>query len=707
MKRLSCINWLLIFFNTTLFPAQPFPRFFKELSLLVDTSAYTYPVDTIHFHSVPCLVFRYQNTETPATLSFRLYDNSINRLFFIPAAGIQLLDSVYAIDGEFRCRFLFNQNLTTGGILPLTFVVPGVSDSNTRYQRVYLFPVTKTTIQLRPLNNTLYIGEEMVTELYTNHPENIRITNTWATQNNIDYKLSEKFGQVRLHLVANELGNKTIRLRLQTYIPDLNEKKKPVYDLPEISYDFTVQKSRLQFLSIDNNDITLDNKTKLDGIEVQIDNSLLLQTGKTYRIEASEEQGSPLIAELYTKNHLANNKVLCVLRVYNYHRKPEGYLYIKDGDKSKFITNFNITPQTTISKLSILRPGEDWTTRPVVYPGEQIEVKLEGEALYKADIEFPGAILIEDQSLYRSEDVATYRITIPYTINKKTIELLNHKQRTAHSLKVSEHQKPRAFDFITLVPDNSSYRISEISKPLMCRKTMSDIIVTFDPQKIDEQSKLYGKQYLTLTVRIIDRKNNLIELRELKNIVVCPGENSHRHIYYTGDKCQIGPISINSLINHKTYDLEEWSKLEITLQHQPEKYTTPGEAKQIDIYLQRLINFDIDVSFPAGLLIKKGGESGYGSFSGISMAMIAQFSFYHPHKIARFRPYKIGAGFLALNAFDYSDNSSRDVGAVVLGSLYPTTRDSRLSFPLFLGGGYLLDSKRWFYLVGPGIRIKL
>jgi hypothetical protein len=115
------------------------------------------------------------------------------------------------------------------------------------------------------------------------------------------------------------------------------------------------------------------------------------------------------------------------------------------------------------------------------------------------------------------------------------------------------------------------------------------------------------------------------------------------------------------------------------------------------------------VSFPAGLLTKRFNQEGFGTLSGVSMAIIAQFSFYHPRRIAKFRPFKFGAGFLALNAFNFSENSNnRDVGVVVLGSLYPLQGKARkLSFPLFLGAGYFLSEKQFFYLLGPGIRVQL
>ena len=71
------------------------------------------------------------------------------------------------------------------------------------------------------------------------------------------------------------------------------------------------------------------------------------------------------------------------------------------------------------------------------------------------------------------------------------------------------------------------------------------------------------------------------------------------------------------------------------------------------------------------------------------------------------KPYKIGGGFLALNAFNFSESVgiNRDMGIVLIGSIFPTRRDSRMSFPLYVGGGYFLNQKEWFMLLGPGIRV--
>ena len=174
---------------------------------------------------------------------------------------------------------------------------------------------------------------------------------------NLNYRISKTFNQIRIHIVAKSLGRQVVSVPLKLKRPMLNENREAVFDLPLIEHAFIVRQSRLQFLNVDRNEVTLDDSTQRQGIEIQIDNSRLLKMQKTYRIEKQEEPGGSLVAEIYTKNSLTNNQVLCVLRVYNYHRKSDGYLYIKDGDAARFITNFEITPKTTISRISILRNG--------------------------------------------------------------------------------------------------------------------------------------------------------------------------------------------------------------------------------------------------------------------------------------------------------------------------------------------------------------
>jgi hypothetical protein len=237
---------------------------------------------------------------------------------------------------------------------------------------------------------------------------------------------------------------------------------------------------------------------------------------------------------------------------------------------------------------------------------------------------------------------------------------------------------------------------------------VKDVVFSFQPELIDQNNQLFGKQYLTIDVKVTGKRNELIDLKTIKNVVVCPDVSSPRYEYYDKKDCTREEVKLNNYISPKTYDLDNWAKIEFEVKHQDDKYQEEGFNKKIDLILQKDYTFDIDVSFPAGLLMKKANDDNYGNFGGISMAMIAQFSFYHPEKIGKLRPYKIGAGFLALNAFNFDpENTDRDLGVVILGSLYPSRKEHKLSFPLFVGGGYLLSESTWFWLLGPGIRVRL
>jgi hypothetical protein len=184
---------------------------------------------------------------------------------------------------------------------------------------------------------------------------------------------------------------------------------------------FKVKTSRMAFLNLDKREITYDDDIRKTGIEITLDNHKSLIINKTYRIENQEKPGGALIAELFTKNSLANDKVLCIMRAYNLHRQTEGYLYIKDGDDAKFITNLSITPKTAISGIQIMRNGEEWTSNTTVYPGETIDVKMEGEGLHKARFYWEDVNNITSDTMNKNENIQFFKLQIPLNVNKRKI----------------------------------------------------------------------------------------------------------------------------------------------------------------------------------------------------------------------------------------------------------------------------------------------
>ncbi len=687
---------------------------FQNVILKVDTLEFSYLKNTVSLDGERKIYFSYNDEDEVVQVDLVPFTGIRARgLRLLPSGDYDLIDSLLWVGPQlvrYKVRF---HNLTKTDFLKFSFTVADSANSS-RIVDVPLFPSTKTAIAFYPSNDEIYIGEEKVFELSASNLQNIPEIMEWKTSGVIDYRLTINSNQLMLHVLAKSLGRHTLKFTLKTKKPYIDSLGHISYELPPVNFSFLVLQSRLRFLNIDKKEVTLDEKAKMEGIEIQIDYEPGLEMGKTYRLENQEESGGPLITELFTKNLLANNKVLCILRPYNYHRSSEGYLYIKDGDRAKFITNLSITPKTSISKISVMHEGVDWNTNLNANPGEVIDVKVEGQSLYKANLVWEDVENLTSDTTLKTENFVMFKLKVPVNISKKRIELYNHGEPTGYALNVKEYQIARDFDFITLNYGAGDKVVSNVTGVLMYSKTIRDIVFDFDRNKIDTPEKLNGKQYLKIDIKITGKNNELIELQTIENVVIVPGEKSPRSQYYSRGDETATAISLNKYLRKKTYELEDWAKIEISVSDQKDKYNEQTFKKDIELYIQRDMTFDIDVSFPAGLLINTfgvadGQSSQYQNFGGISMAMIAQFSFYDQERPGKYKPYRIGAGFLALNTFNLTSDSNveRDMSIVILGSIYPTRRDLKLSFPLYLGGGYKLNQGKWFILLGPGIRVKL
>jgi len=667
---------------------QDITDIFDDIILRTDTSEYSYQENQVSFRGKPHLAFQFWDPDPVCEVTLHVIQgDSLAGIQLLPSGDFEVVDSLMYIDNDkarFKVRFL---DLLNSDFLKFSFKFTDTLRQDAGPAELNLLPYTPTHLKLYAPSDELYVGEEKVFELLTNNIENIRLDNDWVESEQFNYRISKTFNQIRLHVVPKLLGRQQIAVPVKVKKPILNDNKDVVFDLPVIEHSFFVRQSRLQFLNVYQNEVTLDDSTRSQGIEIQMDNSRHLQMQKTYRIERQEEAGGSLIAELFTKTSLTNNRVLCVLRVYNYHRKSDGYLYIKDGDNARFITNFEITPKTTVSRISILRDGL-WSRNLTVYPGEFINVKIEGEGLHKANFSFEQ---MEDvtalDSLIRGEELALYRFKVPMDVSVRRLELFNHAQPTGISLNVREYQSPRPFDYLWINYRGIRTSIADLPSTVLVDGTIQNLIFGSDPDMIDSDKKLYGKQYLRMDITITGRRNELIEVKTIDNIVICPGIHSPRAEYYNRSDCGINQFDLNKYFRKKTSSLEIWSQIKVRVSNQNDKYSSSGRTQEFDMVLRKPTSFDVEVSFPAGLITvskrEEGSPDGIGQLTGISIAMIGQFTFYHPEKINVQRPYKIGAGFLALNTFNFSaDVTDRDIGIVVLGSL-------------------------WFFLIGPGIQVRL
>lgn len=683
----------------------------RDVSLRTDTATYQLSRHTVVVQGEPTLFFWFRRDDE--TVEVRLYPERIagdKPLRLRRSSDFQQLDSLTReADGSWRTRLKF-QDLTSSQFIRLVVEQPGAAGEETLRDVVPLLPVAYTSVGLRAPDDELFVGEEKVLELSSSNPRNVRATGEWVRTEEFDHRVTrEPNGTLRLHILPKQLGRRTLTVKLQSERPMLQSGGRLNYQLPALRQEFVVKATRLRFLTPDKRMITLDEVTRRRGAELILDNGRFFELRRTYRIEDQEEAGGTLIGELFTRQYLSNDRVLCYLRPYNTHRQTEGYLYLKLTDQALYVTNLDITPKTTISGVQVLHRGGDWTSSLSVSPGETVDVRLEGEGLQKARFHFEDLPVIPSDSSIRTDSRVVLRVRVPVTFDKRKSSILNAGQPTSFSLSVREFQRPHPLDFVTVSYGEAARPITRLNGPVLYGHTIRDVVFNFNPNGIDSETALYGKQLLSFEIRTLNSKGELVEIRNVDNVVICPGDNSPRAVFYQDKACRTDALSLNALLGRKTYDLDDWSRIIVTVRHQPGQYSDPGFTQVVELVLKRTYKFDIDVSFPGGLLTKRAGESSYTDFGGISLATLAQFSFYHPEKINRLRPYKIGAGFVALNAFNLTSSTTvqRDLGLVVLGSVYPTRRDAKLTFPLYLGGGYLLTKKKAFLMFGPGIGVRL
>jgi hypothetical protein len=680
----------------------------QDIQINVDTLSFSYKKDVINFRNTPHLAFQYFEEEQ--TIEVVLKPN--NKYFFegkkiniIKSADFDVLDSISWIEEDFyKARIRF-KSISKSDFLNIIFTVSDLEKSN-NYE-VKLFPFTETKATFYTGNDDLYIGEEKRFEVITNNNNNLVLDGIWYKVDNFEYRLFENEGRAFISIIPNKLGENQFKINFQTKKPFLNSQKKVSYQLENQVFNFNVKSSRLSFIKIDNKEVIVSSDNR-EGFEIQLDNHRYLQINKTYRIEDREEKGGPLIAELYTLRRLSNDKILCVFRPYLLHQSTDGYLFIKDCDIPMFVTNINILPEAKIDKISILRSGSNWSNDRILYPGETVEIKINGEGLNQAKFVFEDLQDLTSDTIIRNDKSVTYKLRVPININKTKVEVYNNNKQMGVSFQIKEFQKAKPLDFVKINYGEGTTTVTQINQTILYSHVVKDVVLSFDYNKIDTYTDLFGKQFLEVDIRITGNRDELVEMQKIDLVEVCPGDNSPRSAFYQNGNCNRQEISLNALLSRKTHSLDEWSKIEITVRHKRDKYDKEGYSQRIVLVLQKLVTFDIDVSFPAGLIIKKVGVDGFPGLGGISLAMLAQFSFYDNEKIRVLKPYKIGAGFLAQNALNFNpDVQDRDLAFVVIGSLYPIRKERKLSFPLFGGFGYFINQSKLFYLIGPGIRISL
>jgi len=678
----------------------------EDIIIRVDTNDFSLAKNLIMHKGQPHLYFEATNPSAFCELIFFIVESAkVKQIQLMGSDDFEMVDTLVRLETDyFRTKIKF-KNLFDSPFPSL--VIRLVLESGTEQLRfVRLLPGMRTVVQSRIQEEELFVGDERTFQLSGVHLRNVESQNAWEKVGGVNYQIVDDGPRKLLKLLPSDLGAVRLMLNLKTKLPCLDAGGKLTWTLPTIRYDFQIKTSRLSFLNPDKREVIMSDPGK-QQIEIQLDKHKNLFLKTTYRVEAQEEAGGMLIGELFTRSYLANDKVLCWFRPYDLHKMSQGYLYIKEGDEAEFVTNFNILEKLQVNKVELQREGGDWSANLGVFPGEKLQVKLEGTGLTYHRFALEGIGEVQLDTVVSNENQAYFALAIPKDFSARRIGLFSNRKPTGWELQLREAQTARPLDFVNVGISEEVYPLTQFDKPFLYDKTIKDIVISFDPEKIDTKSKLYGKQYLSLEVNVYNNRRDLIEVKRIENIVVCPGESSIRFPFYDNKDCNRGNINLNNLLIHKTADLPDWSRIEIIVRHRSDKHGGQSFTQKADIILQKHYKFDIDISFPAGLLVKRVNEGRIGNLSGISLAIIAQFSFFKPDKIEKYRPFRFGAGFVAIDAFNFNNNNpNRDVGVVALASVFPTRQSARFSFPIYAGFGYFINNDTWFYLLGPGIQVR-
>lgn len=626
----------------------------------------------------------------------------------LPSSTYEIIDSLTQINGSsFTGTIRFNDVVNT------TFprMVFQISrDSLVTNQQVSLYPfIFPKQPDLKALIE-IYNGQELSIPLNFPNQYFVEFDNRWHTQGIIEYKIRRNQNGSELILRSNSTGTQNINIEFKSIKPFIDETMVQNDVLFDLRMRIRAVSSRVNYLNFVSKNYFFEPQGS-NPIMVQFEYNRNIELNTTYRLEDQEQPGGRLIAEIYTRAVIENqNKVVANLRTYALHRESDGLLYIKKGDLTKFYTNFNIRTKPNISKISILRPGQEWATNSSVYPSESVELKIEGEGLSTSTITLSDGKYPAKLDTTRVNDhVLYYEVDIPADVEERSLPVSLNGQPTSHELLVREHSKPRPLDFVSVNYGAGRKVITgdDFIQPALFQHEIGNINIHFDASAIDNDDSFYGIQYLKINVRYWDKNNKLIEQREIENIKIVPDETSPRHIGYDQANASNLDIKLNEIMVNKTYNLRPWSKIELTIQHESSHYGGQGRTQRIEIYRSDNYTVDIEVSFPAGLLAKNIGEPGVGSLTGLSIASMAQISFYKKNMINKLQPLKLGLGFIALNAFSSltgTDVENNDIGIVALMSFQPLKPESKVNFPIYAGFGYLLKSESLFILIGPGVR---
>ena len=634
---------------------------------------------------------------------------NVSDIRFIKSPGYEQLDSIIKTgDNTFVVDIKFT-SIFEIGFPKLIFEIKMAEE--TKIEETKLYPFIFPTLQDLNPQIEIFNSQEVSIPLPIIHPTLIKYNSAWKTEGILDFKLVKTPSGPSLMIKPNAVGRQSLTVGLKSIKPFLDEHGNASSELFDFKITVRVVRSKFNYLNFTEQTYFFEPRGE-KAITVWFDYNPNIKLNTTYRIEDQEGPGGRLIGEIYTRAYVENqNKVIGSMRTYSLHQMEGGLLYMKEGDRNRFFTNFDIAPKPYIEKVEILRPGKEWTQSEIVYPGEEIEIKVQGTGLASSEINFSdGKHVAVADTIRKNNKVRYFTLSVPANIKERSIPISLNQNTTSFELLVNEYKRPRKLDFMTINYGDGDHEVTgeNFYKPALFDDEIGDVVIAAHIDEIDSDNDFYGVQYVDVEIKLWDKNNRQIESRSVEGLKFVPDKTSIRSVGYDHNNESNAILRLNDVLVNKTHDLRPWSKIEIIIEHDKDKYGGNGYKSKAIIYRSDNIAIDIEVSFPAGLFVVEVGDAGVNSLTGLSIASMANFTFYKKGQIKKEQPLRLGLGFIALNAINSitgNGGAESDIGAVSLLSFQPLHSESKVNFPLYAGFGYLFNSQDLFFLIGPGIKI--
>lgn len=703
---ISCLLWLGV--TRAQSTDEPVSYLLDDLELRLDTAVYRWQSDQLQIGGQAYLAFLYEEAEPVVALHLLPRESeAILGLDLLSSADYEAVDTTLRLpDGSFRTRLKLS-SLSRKAAPVLLYRVRLRTD--TLNLEVPLFPLANTQAMLPPQSYVWYIGQEQEIPIESSHPRNIEPTATWERTQGIAYRIVRKDGMPWLRVIPREEGTRTLRLPFKTFRPQRAPSGPLRYEQMIEPLEVTIKRGRNQFIALDQDVVELPRGAQVQEVDVSFDLQVALNVKRTYRLEAQDSEGGPVVADLFIREISSSNEMKATLRAYTYHRRSEGMLYLKDRDQTLFTMNLDIVPTPHLDQVQIRRADGKWQSDLTIYPGERIDLRLRGESLTRTQLQIPGLLDLRnpvdnDSIRYRDEEVRA-SLRVPLDLKKRELPLVMDDETPPFLFHLSEYQRPRELDFVRLTYERRTEKLTTVPSPIEVQAPLSSFQFRFISDSIDLPGHLYGPQYLDIAIEVWSADGQVLEERHVEQVCICPGPASPRNEWYDAP-CVEGNLKLNDLLETPSYELPGWSRLHIEISHQADRYEEAPKKRSFDIIPRLTWEVGLEVSMPVPIILARFNGAASDNLTSVGLGAFAQLRFYRERGINELVPVQASLGIMSTDVFSFETSPQRDWALCAFAAFYPITSKQRWSVPLYLGGGYLLDEEAGFFFLGPGLSVQ-